>query len=123
MYNPSREEAERDRAAAFKSGVPHGVYCTELSGVPARLDLAVQVNMSHAHCGTDTLAALDALAALLQQCCVFPWACAACGLAWAGPTVPRTGPGWKKALRWLRQAASQVSRRERAYAHDDDACY
>lgn len=24
MYNPSREEAERDREEAFKSGVPHG---------------------------------------------------------------------------------------------------
>ena len=24
MYNPSREEAERDRAAAYSSGVPHG---------------------------------------------------------------------------------------------------
>ena len=24
MYNPSREEAEKDRAAAYSSGVPHG---------------------------------------------------------------------------------------------------
>jgi hypothetical protein len=24
MYNPSKEQAEQDRAAAFKSGVPHG---------------------------------------------------------------------------------------------------
>ena len=33
MYNPSREEAERDRAVAYSSGVPHGEALVNREGV------------------------------------------------------------------------------------------